>query len=243
MRSEFVDKFNHDDDAPNYDEDVLVETHPIRAGYGEVLDWVAARLLADTPGRVVELGSGTGNLTIRLPHVKELTCVDISTQMQRIAQEKLTASPHISYVVDISTQMQRIAQEKLTASPHISYVAADILEFFDKLENKFDAVISTYTIHHLTAAEKHLLFEEIKHALEVGGLALFGDLMFENCEGRAAYLAYCRRSGQEKLAEDIEDEFFWDVELALDQLQALGFEVQAKQFSELSWGLAARKLA
>ena len=219
MRSEFVDKFNHDDDAPNYDEDVLVETHPIRAGYGEVLDWVAARLLADTPGRVVELGSGTGNLTIRLPHVKELTCVDISTQMQRIAQEKLTASPHISYV------------------------AADILEFFDKLENKFDAVISTYTIHHLTAAEKHLLFEEIKHALEVGGLALFGDLMFENCEGRAAYLAYCRRSGQEKLAEDIEDEFFWDVELALDQLQALGFEVQAKQFSELSWGLAARKLA
>lgn len=219
MRSKYVDKFNHDDDAPYYDEDVLIETHPIRAGYSELLDWVAAKVQARVPGRVLELGSGTGNLTIRLPHVKELTCVDISTQMQRIAQDKLTASPHISYV------------------------AADILEFFDQLDNKFDAVVSTYTIHHLTAAEKQLLFEKIEHALAVGGLALFGDLMFENREKRATYLANCRRSGQEQLAQDIEDEFFWDVEQSLHQLQALGFAVQAQQFSALSWGLAAHKPA
>jgi putative AdoMet-dependent methyltransferase len=219
MRSEFVDKFNHDEDAPYYDEDVLIETHPIRAGYSELLDWIAAKVPERPPIRVLELGSGTGNLTIRLPQFKELTCVDISTQMQRIAQEKLPPSPHISYV------------------------AADILQFFDQPGIEFDAVVSTYTIHHLTAAEKQLLFEKIEHALAVGGLALFGDLMFENREKREAYLANCRRSGQEELADDIEDEFFWDVELALDQLQALGFAVQAKQFSALSWGLAARKPA
>jgi hypothetical protein len=67
--------------------------------------------------------------------------------------------------------------------------------------------------------------------------------MFENREKRDAYLAHCRRSGQEELAQDIEDEFFWDVEQALGQLQDLGFAVQVKQFSALSWGLAARKPA
>jgi hypothetical protein len=44
MRSKHVDKFNHDQDAPGYDQDILNEAHPIRAGYGELLDWVAAAL-------------------------------------------------------------------------------------------------------------------------------------------------------------------------------------------------------
>lgn len=44
MRSKHVDEFSHDQDAPGYDQDVLNEAHPIRAGYGELLDWVAAVL-------------------------------------------------------------------------------------------------------------------------------------------------------------------------------------------------------
>jgi putative AdoMet-dependent methyltransferase len=116
-----------------------------------------------------------------------------------------------------------------------------MLAFFDKLENKFDAVVSTYTIHHLTEAEKQQLFEKIESSLEPGGLAVFGDLMFENQNKRDAYLEQCRRSGQAELADDIEDEFFWNVELALKGLQALGLEVETRQFSALSWGIVARK--
>ena len=219
MKSEYVDKFNHDEDAPGYDQDVLNEAHPIRAGYSELLNWVAAKVEMHKPGRVLELGSGTGNLTLRLPQVEALTCVDISTEMQRIAQEK---SP---------------------ASTHITYVKADILEVLDQLDKKFDAVISTYTIHHLTAAEKQLFFAKKESSLPPRGIAVFGDLMFENQENKTAYLEQCRRSGQEELAEDIEDEFFWDVELALDKLQVLGLQASAKQFSELSWGIVAHKHA
>jgi putative AdoMet-dependent methyltransferase len=217
MKSKYVDKFNHDQDAPGYDQDVSNEAHPIRAAYSELLDWVAAEMKAHTPSRVSELGSGTGNLSIRLNQVKELTCVDVSIEMQRIAQQKLPSSAQISYV------------------------EADMLAFFDKLENKFDAVVSTYTIHHLTEAEKQQLFEKIESSLEPGGLAVFGDLMFENQNKRDAYLEQCRRSGQAELADDIEDEFFWNVELALKGLQALGLEVETRQFSALSWGIVARK--
>jgi len=217
MRSEFVDKFNHDEDAPSYDQDVLNEAHPIRAGYSELLDSVAAQVQVHTPCRVLELGSGTGNLSIRLNQVKELTCVDISTEMQRIARQKLPSSAHITYE------------------------EADILAFFDKLEKKFDAVVSTYTIHHLTEAEKQQLFEKIESSLDPGGLAIFGDLMFENQNKRDAYLEQCRRFGQSELAEDIEDEFFWDVELALKGMQALGLDVETRQFSALSWAIVARK--
>ena len=37
MRSQFVDKFNHDDEATGYDEDVADEGNPIREGYAALL--------------------------------------------------------------------------------------------------------------------------------------------------------------------------------------------------------------
>lgn len=40
MRSQYADYYNHDEDAPLYDQDVADETHPIRAGYTAALAWV-----------------------------------------------------------------------------------------------------------------------------------------------------------------------------------------------------------
>lgn len=217
MRSEFADKFNHDLDAPDYDQDVHNEAHPIRAGYSAVLDWVAAQTTAAGARTILELGSGTGNLTLRLSPEAELTCVDVSREMMQIAQDKLLPD----------------------RAP--AYVQEDILAFFNQPRGFFTAVVSTYTIHHLTAEEKELLFEKITGVLEPGGMAVFGDLMFENGAAREAYLARCQATGQEALAEEIEDEFFWDIETAVKKLQDLHFDVQTKQFSNLSWGIAARK--
>lgn len=217
MRSEYVDKFNHDEDAPDYDADVRNEAHPIRAGYNALLDWVAAAAAAAGSGSILELGSGTGNLTLRLTPKMEVACVDVSQEMMRLAQEKLPAERPVTYIQE------------------------DILAFFGKPRGPYTAVISTYTIHHLTEEEKALLFEEIATALEPGGTAVFGDLMFENNAAKEAYQAMCRATGQEALAEDIDDEFFWNIETAVTKLQSLGFDVQTKQFSALSWGITARK--
>lgn len=216
MRSEFADKFNHDEDAFEYDQDVRNEAHPIRAGYSDLLDWVARQTAAAGSGPVLELGSGTGNLTQHLPSDAPLTCVDLSLEMMRIAQEKLPPDRKITYVQE------------------------DMLAFFNQTRGPFSAVVSTYTIHHLTEEEKELLFEKIAAVLQPEGAVVIGDLMFKDEEAKAAYLAMCRANGQETLAEEIEDEFFWNLETAVKKWHDLGFDVQTRQFSDLSWGIAAR---
>lgn len=215
MRSRFADKFNHDAEAPGYDRDVLNEQEPVREGYARVLDWVAAE--AGGARSVVELGTGTGNLALRLRGCRRLVCVDVSREMLRIARSKLSG-------------MNRV-----------QFVEADILEYFDHPAGPCDAVVSTYAVHHLTEDEKTRLFREAAAALRREGRAVFGDLMFENDDHRKRYLAELRGSGREELADEIEDEFFWNMEHAVDALASVGFQVAAERFSALSWGISARK--
>lgn len=217
MKSEFADVFNHDKEATAYDDEVLDETNPIRTGYNEVLDWVAAHANSAAGRNVLELGAGTGNLSQRLKAFKALVCVDISTEMTRINRRKLASFKHVTWVL------------------------SDVLEFFDESRQAFDAVISTYAVHHLTEAEKQSLYKRVWSVLTPGGVAVFGDLMFENETGRQQILNEFRRSGRERLADEIEAEFFWDVALATRRLRQLGFEVRVRKFSQLSWGLFACK--
>lgn len=214
MRSRNAERFNHDEEAPGYDADVRDEADPIRAGYDAVLAWVAERARCDPTSRVLDLGSGTGNLSQRLSAWRELVCVDVSREMTRLAREKLGARPGVSFV------------------------HADLLEFFDTPGPAFDAVVSTYAVHHLDATEKPVLFERIRERLAPDGRVAFGDLMFEDAAARDALLAGYRACGRGELADDIEDEFFWDLSEAVAHLEALGFEVEKRRFSELGFGIA-----
>lgn len=219
MRSAFVDQFNHDEDAEEYDSDVLNEADPIRTGYQAVLDWVVAKSAIGTDSKVLELGSGTGNLTERLPPCARLLCVDISVEMTRIARQKLGAGRPIEFL------------------------CADLLEVFgDSMLTQaapLDCVLSTYAVHHLTANEKSILFEKIRSVLRPEGRVVIGDLMFADGEDKARILASYRQRGDSDLALEIEEEFFWTLDEDRRALEALGFVVEARRFSELSWGIAA----
>ena len=214
MRSRFADKFNHDDEARGYDLDVADEGNPIREGYSALLAWVAKRASPGKESSVLELGTGTGNLAVLLG-AGRLVCVDVSEEMLQIARTKLCAFDSVEYIV------------------------SDILEIFDTPRDPFDLLVSTYTIHHLTAEEKSLLFRRIAGGLAPGGRAVFGDLMFADSEHRREYLAGLRRSQANELAAEIEDEFFWDLERSVAELIRLGFEVETERISELSWGVSA----
>ena len=74
--------YNHDNLARNYDRQVQRTDDPIREGYEQVLDWVVAEANIDADTDVLELGSGTGNLTQRIASCASLVCVDISTEME-----------------------------------------------------------------------------------------------------------------------------------------------------------------
>lgn len=215
MKSKFSDVFNHDEIAAGYDADVSNESHPIRAGYDAVLTWVSEKS-AHTDGVILDLGAGTGNLSLRLKNFKRLVCVDISEKMLAIARRKLA---HFD---------------------NVEFVQADLLEYFEDAP-VFDAIVSTYTIHHLTEDEKPILIERIYHSLRPGGVAVFGDLMFAHAAARQELIEKYQQEGMLGLVADFEDEFFWFVDQADDSLTTLGFEIEVKQFSDLSWGIAARK--
>lgn len=229
-RSTHVDRFNHDEDAADYDRDVADETDPIRAGYRALLQWVAQRASAKTSieereddsagaARILEIGSGTGNLTQLLPTAHRIWCVDISEQMTAIARSKLASRRDITF-------LRADALEAL-ALPEIA-------------GNTFHAIVSTYTLHHLTEPEKRSFIALAMPRLEPGGRLVVGDLMFEGEEQAAEILSDLRRAGRGETADEIEDEFFWRLDLARAQLEQLGRELEIRRFSELSWAFACR---
>ena len=213
MRSSHVDIYNHDEDAATYDQDVLRSEDPIREGYAEVLDWVAQEAGITQDSVVVELGSGTGNLTARLPPCRSLVGVDVSAEMTRIAKQKLRGASHISYV------------------------QADILEYCDADPPPFNIAISAYVVHHLTQQEKELLFDQLVQRLLPGGRALFGDLMLESAEEERVLIDHYRSIGDDATADAIEEEFFWHVDASVGYLHSLGLSVETIRFSTLSWGI------
>jgi cyclopropane fatty-acyl-phospholipid synthase-like methyltransferase len=89
MRSAHGEVFNHDEDAGDYDTDVRNENDPVRAAYQGVLTWVIKEARIHSSSRVLELGSGTGNLSCLIPQCGELVCVDLSEQMEIIARSKV----------------------------------------------------------------------------------------------------------------------------------------------------------
>jgi len=217
MRSQHADTFNHDEDAADYDADVLNESHPIRAGYEATLAWVIEQAEVQPGDVVLDLGSGTGNLSVRVPDCADLVCVDISAKMTEIARDKL---------------YQR---------ENVRLIQADLLEFFGQDDQRYDAILSTYAVHHLTDDEKLVLFQHVWERLNPRGRAVFGDLMVENESVLDELKAYFRASGHPEVAVDMDEEFFWRVEPSVMALADLGFDVQTERFSDLSWGITARK--
>jgi hypothetical protein len=78
-------------------------------------------------------------------------------------------------------------------------------------------------------------------SLNLKGKAVFGDLIFENEKKKVQFIENCFKFNREKLVEEIEDEFFWNVKSTTKILPELGFPVITKQFSELSWGIYCKK--
>ncbi|MCB9147812.1 MAG: class I SAM-dependent methyltransferase [Caldilineaceae bacterium] len=237
MQSQYGHVYNHDPWAHNYDRNVQNEADPIRTGYEATLDWVIEQANIHPADCVLELGSGTGNLTVRIPECRQITCVDLSEKMTTQARAKLAGCTNIHFVqADV---LAYLADDSLHAgAPQFQ---ADSPQF-QADSPQFDVLVSTYTIHHLTEPEKQQLFAHIHRRLRPGGRAVFGDLMIADQATELRVQQHFRDIGQPEVAEDIDEEFFWYVDAAQAGLAALGFQVQIERFSALSWGIAALKL-
>jgi len=216
-RSANADIFNHDPDAATYDKEVRNETDPIRTGYRDVLRWVIRHADITPTSRVLELGSGTGNLSALIASCGELVCVDVSEKMEAVAKCK------VGHLVNRR------------------FIKADILEVFTQELGKFDVVISTYAVHHLTDQEKRQLFALLVDRLLPSGRAVFGDLMVQNSFEKDEMIRLYLAKGHRATAQAIREEFFWLLDAATADLNDLRFKVEAERLSDLSYGVIAQK--
>lgn len=145
--------------ADGYDESVGLSdeenTYPF-AGYKDVINAVYKEVLKSEAKKILDIGFGTGTLTFRL-YEKEL---DIFGQ-------------------DFSEEMIKIAQEKM---PGAELFAGDFTKGIckDLLGKKYDAIIATYSLHHLTDEEKIPFIKSLLPLLNPGGKIYIGDVAFKN---------------------------------------------------------------
>ena len=132
------------------------DTYPF-AGYSRVLDRVFETVTRRPGAAVLDLGFGTAVLTSRL---YESGC--------RV------------YGQDFSTRMVEIAKEKM---PGAELCCGDFVKGLAEplLGRKYDFIIATYAMHHLSDEEKISLIKKLRGLLGSEGKIVIGDISFETC--------------------------------------------------------------
>lgn len=115
-----------------------------------LLDYLPDKLRVE---RILELGSGTGNLSVLLH--------------QRFPGATLD-------LVDVAAESLQHCRDRLGDDERCRFHAIDFrsMEF---PENEFDLVISSIAIHHLTSPEKQALFRQLFSRLRPGGVLAYAD--------------------------------------------------------------------
>ena len=124
------------------------------AGYKEILNQIYNEVLSIEAKKVLDIGFGTGTLTSRLYE----NGIEI-------------------YGQDFSKEMLDIAKEKM---PNAKLYFKDFSRGLDEalLTNKYDAIIATYSLHHLADEDKIDFIKSLLPILNDGGKILIGDVAF-----------------------------------------------------------------
>jgi putative AdoMet-dependent methyltransferase len=140
--------------AGTYDQDVRTyDTFPF-AGYDEVLGTVVTLADAQPGMSVLDLGTGTANLTLRFAGLGcELWCTDFSDAMLAKARTKL---------------------------PQAHFVQADLrMAWPAELARSFDRIVSGYVFHHFELEKKVSFCKElISERLTTTGRMVIADIFF-----------------------------------------------------------------
>ena len=125
------------------------------AGYKDVLNTVYGEIKSGDGKTVLDIGFGTGILSKRL--------YDEGVEI---------------YGIDFSAEMVNAAKEKM---PNAKLYRFDFTKGLPKEldEQKFDFIVTTYAIHHLTDKEKIGFIKLLKTRLTPKGKILIGDIAFE----------------------------------------------------------------
>ncbi len=149
-------------------------------------------------GRVLDLGTGDGRLlAIVRRHCRTAECV----------------------ALDFSATMLAAARDRFGNDPTVSIVEHDLALPLPKL-GTFDAIVSSFVIHHLTYERKRELYEEIFARLAPGGL--FCNLEHVASPTDALHAAFLRAINYDPAQEDPSNRLL-DIETQLRWLREIGY--------------------
>ena len=185
--------------ADGYDRSVDMSdednTYPF-AGYKKVLAGIYEAIRKGQGKRVLDIGFGTGVLAAKLyENGYEITGIDFSERMLQIAQEKMPSA--------------RLIQHDFSKSLPAELANA-----------QFDAIVCTYSIHHLDDAAKIAFLKELQTHLNPAGRIYIGDVAFASREELRA----CRENCGDEWDED---EFY----IVAEEIKK---EIHGVQFAKIS---------
>lgn len=146
--------------------------------------------------------------------------LDLGTGDGRLLSLLLVDRPEMHGAgLDFSEQMLGAARERFAEDERIELVEHDLAEPLPAL-GRFDAVVSSFAIHHLEHERKRSLYGEVFELLEPGGV--FANFEHVASASPRLHLAFFAAIGEPIENEDPSDRLL-DVETQLGWLREFGF--------------------
>ena len=195
--------------ADDYDQSVEISdndgSYPF-SGYKTILNEIYNRILNESYRNILDIGFGTGTLISKLyDHGCKIYGQDFSKKMIEIAQNKMPNAK--LFYGDIS---------KGLVNP--------------LLEHKYNAIIATYSLHHLTDEKKVIFLKNLLEQLDDGGCIYIWDI------------AFLSRSLHDKCMKEAYEQ--WDndeIYFVVDEFRSYFPKLKFEKFSECSGLITLKK--
>lgn len=107
--------------------------------------------------------------------MEEPTILDIGAGTGLLTEMVLQKYPsaHVE-LIDISSEMLQVAENRLKVYPNVIIINSDINDIPLK-GNRYDAIVSSLAIHHLTDNDKIKLYHKIFHGLKNNGIFIHAE--------------------------------------------------------------------